>query len=125
MKLTIFAAALTFVLWQTPAFATDSDFDGVADAIDNCSETKNATQDDTDQDGCGNLCDTDYNNDGLANYPDFGAIINAFGSMDEEKVHRDPVSGKTVGYRDWGFFIGAWGSVPGPSGTTSGTVACP
>jgi hypothetical protein len=125
MKHTIFAAAFLFLLWGTPAFAGDFDEDGVEDGLDNCSESANPTQDDTDQDGCGNLCDADYDNNGRADYGDFGAIINAFGSMDEEKVHRDPVSGKTVGHRDWGFFIGAWGSVPGPSGTTSGTVTCP
>ena len=128
MKLTVFAAAITFSLWAAPLFARaapDFDADGVADTIDNCSERANPAQDDTDGDDCGNVCDADYNDDGLVNSPDFGAFAAAFGLMDEEKVHRDPVAGKTVGYRDWGFFQGAWGSVPGPSGTTAGTVACP
>jgi hypothetical protein len=93
--------------------------------LDNCSERANPTQDDTDRDDCGNLCDADYDDSGLVNYPDYLAFVGALGTTDEEKVHTDPVSGKTVGHRDWGFFIGAWGSVPGPSGTTSGTVTCP
>jgi len=36
MKLTIFAAALAFLLWGMPAFAQDSDGDGFDDAVDNC-----------------------------------------------------------------------------------------
>ncbi len=125
MRSTAFAAALAFLLWGAPTFAADFDGDGVEDEFDNCSEMANPTQDDTDQDGCGNLCDADYCNQGFVGHCAFGEFSFAFGTMDEEKVHGDPVSGETVGYRDWGFFVGAWGSVPGPSGTTSGTTACP
>jgi hypothetical protein len=128
MRLTIFAAAFTFLLWGTPPFAeSDPDFDtdGVADTLDNCSERANPTQDDTDGDDCGNLCDADYDDSGLVNFPDFGAFGGALGTTEEEKVHTDPVSGKTVGHRDWGFFVWALNTVPGPSGTTSGTTACP
>ena len=113
------------MLWGTPAFAVDSDGDGVEDGLDNCLERANPTQDDTDQDGCGNLCDADYCNVGFVGHCALGEFASAFGSMDEEKVHGDPVSGETVGYRDWGFWVKNFGSVPGPSGTTAGTVACP
>jgi len=71
------------------------DLDGVDDHIDNCSEVPNPVQDDTDADDCGNLCDADYDNDG------------------------------TVGFGDFGFFTSSFGTVPGPSGTTAGTIACP
>jgi hypothetical protein len=105
--------------------APDSDGDGVPDLIDNCSAVANPTQDDTDGDDCGNLCDADYNNDGIAGFADLAEFFNAFGSTDEEKVHRDPVSGETPGYPEHGFWVKAFGTVPGPSGTTAGTVACP
>ena len=39
------------------AYLTDSDGDGVGDAIDNCSLIANADQSDTDEDGVGDLCD--------------------------------------------------------------------
>jgi hypothetical protein len=121
------AAAITFLLWETPAFAQDFDGDGVADASDNCSEDWNPTQDDTDGDLCGNLCDVDYDNDGVIGRPpnELDEFLAAFGTTDEEKVHRDPVAGKTVGYKDWGFFLKRFGTIPGPSGTTPGTTACP
>ena len=125
MRLTIFTAAFTCFLCGTPAFALDFDGDGVADGLDNCSERANPTQDDTDGDFCGNLCDADYDDDGFSGIVDFHSIAVAFGTMDEEKVHRDPVAGKTVGHRDWAFFVLAHGLVPGPSGTTPGTTACP
>ena len=125
MRLTIFATAITFLLWGTPALAGDFDGDGVEDEFDNCSERANPTQDDTDCDTFGNLCDADYDNSGIANFANFGEFVLAFGTTDEEKVHRDPVSGKTVGHLDYGFWVTAFGSVPGPSGTTAGTVACP
>ncbi|MBW2542509.1 MAG: thrombospondin type 3 repeat-containing protein [Deltaproteobacteria bacterium] len=86
---------LVLALWAVPAFATSWDMDGVADQVDNCSERPNPNQDDTDGDGCGNLCDADYDNDG------------------------------TVGFGDFGFFVANFGSSPGPSGTTAGTTACP
>ncbi|MFB3117365.1 MAG: thrombospondin type 3 repeat-containing protein, partial [Myxococcota bacterium] len=75
MRFTIFAAMFAFLLWGTPAFAgTNPDFDGdgVGDVIDNCSTEPNATQDDTDLDECGNLCDADYDNDGTVGIVDFG-----------------------------------------------------
>ena len=127
MRSTALAATLAFLLWGVPTFADDFDGDGVEDGFDNCSERANPTQDDTDGDFCGNLCDGDYNNDGFsAGIVDFLEFSIAFGTMDEEKVHRDPVSGKTVGHRDWGFYMADLRfTAPGPSGTTPGTTACP
>jgi hypothetical protein len=128
MRLTVFAATLAFLLWGTPAFAgsaPDSDGDGVTDAIDNCSDRVNTGQDDTDLDDCGNLCDADYGQTGTAGLADFGAFVAAFGGTDEEKCHVEAIPGCTVGLGDFGFFVANFGVIPGPSGTTAGTTACP
>ena len=125
MRLTIFAAAITFLLWGTPAFAQDFDGDGIEDALDNCSERANPAQDDTDEDFCGNLCDADYDNSGTVGYPDYGEYALAFASDDEEKCHFEPIPSCIVSLDDFGFFVAAFEGVPGPSGTTPGTLACP
>ncbi len=125
MRLTIFATAITCLLWGTAAFAADFDGDGVEDAFDNCSEAANPAQDDTDGDDCGNLCDADYDNSGVVGHPDFFEFGQAFGSNDQEKCHFDPVSGCVVGLDDGAFLHLAFESAPGPSGTTAGTTACP
>lgn len=130
MRLTVFAATLAFLLWGAPAFAgsaPDSDGDGVADAIDNCSDDINTLQDDTDRDDCGNLCDADYDDSGVVGFPDFGAFALAFGGTDQEYCHVEPISGPpcVVGFPDFGFFALNFGATPGPSGSTAGTTACP
>ena len=114
-----------FVVDLEPTPVPDFDGDGVEDGLDNCSEIANPSQDDTDGDFCGNVCDGDYDQSGGGPLADFPEFVAAFGSTAEEKVHRDPVSGQTVGYRDHGFWVRAFNTVPGPSGTTPGTLACP
>lgn len=48
----------------------DTDHDGVPDHSDNCPDTYNPTQVDTDNDGIGDACDADIDNDGLVNEQD-------------------------------------------------------
>ena len=125
MRMTIFAVVITFLLWGTPAFAQDSDGDGVDDALDNCSDDSNVAQDDSDGDDCGNLCDADYDNDGVVGFLDAFEFGDAFAGNDEEKCHSDPATGCVVGPDHFEFLFAAAGSTPGPSGSTSGTTACP
>jgi hypothetical protein len=128
MRLTVFAATLAFLLWGAPAFAgtaPDFDSDGVGDSIDNCSDFPNSDQDDTDADDCGNFCDYDYDQDGTAGFLDFSEFVSVYLSNDEEKCHQGTVPGCTVGFLDFSNFVANYLTVPGPSGTTAGTVACP
>jgi hypothetical protein len=48
----------------------DSDDDGLADADDNCPQTANPDQNDTDEDGTGDPCDEDLDGDGITNEED-------------------------------------------------------
>jgi hypothetical protein len=128
VRSSVFAAAIfTCFVWLTPPFAwsESSDGDGVYDEIDNCSAVPNPSQDDTDADDCGNLCDSDYDNSGVSGFADFGAFMIAFGTTDEEKCHVEPIPGCIVGFADFGFVVSNFGRVPGPSGTTAGTTGCP
>ncbi|MBW2495076.1 MAG: thrombospondin type 3 repeat-containing protein [Deltaproteobacteria bacterium] len=107
----------------------DLDLDGVGDVCDNCSEVPNPAQDDCDNDFCGNLCDCDYDQDGRSGFGDFGLFRAAWiiwppHPNPECYDHTEPI-GDTVGFGDFGFFTSCFGSRPGPSGTTPGTVACP
>lgn len=56
----------------------DSDFDGVNDDVDNCTDVANPSQLDTNGDGYGNVCDPDLNNDCIVNFVDLGALKSAF-----------------------------------------------
>lgn len=128
MRSTAYATTLVFLMLGTPAFAgldRVSDGDGVADSIDNCSETANDAQDDTDSDDCGNSCDADYDQSGVVSLADFGLFSAAFGGGDELFCHVQPIPGCVVGLDDFGFFAAAFSWSPGPSGTTSGTTECP
>ncbi len=129
MRLTIFAAMFAFLLWGSPAIAgpgIDTDEDGIPDSQDNCRLDKNPLQTDTDGDFCGNLCDADYDQNGLVAFADFTQFSFAFGkSTDLEKDHTEPNTGP-VGFSDFTFFSFAFNSgPPGPSGTSPGTTACP
>ena len=105
----------------------DLDLDAVGDVCDNCLERPNPAQDDCDDDYCGNLCDCDYDQDGVCGFSDWGAYSQSYGRYDSTcQQHIEPISpDRVVGFGDFGFFSANFGSVPGPSGTTPGTVACP
>ena len=54
----------------------DADGDGVSDSIDNCQLVANADQQDSNNDGFGNICDQDVNNSCNVDFVDFGLMIN-------------------------------------------------
>ena len=93
----------------------DTDGDGVDDSVDNCTLVSNSAQQDTDNDGFGNACDTDFNNDGVTNGLDVGLLKAAFGtSGPDEDLNQDGV----VNGLDVGILKQYFGSAPGPSANT-------
>jgi len=66
------------------AFPADSDGDGTADIIDNCSTLSNPSQRNTDGDEYGNRCDPDLNNDGLVTVTDFLILRGRLNSNDPD-----------------------------------------
>ena len=129
MKLIVLAATLVLLVFGiSPAFAgtvdADSDGDSIDDFSDNCSDAFNPAQDDTDGDSCGNICDANYSQSGVVGFPDFGAFTGAFGTATPNIRLLEPGSG-IVGFPDFGAFTGLFGAAPGPSGSTTGTTACP
>lgn len=93
--------------------ALDSDGDGVLDSADNCTQVPNADQNDADGDGFGNICDGDFNNDGIVNVIDLGLLRLFFFSSDPViDLNGDGV----VNPLDLGVFRTLFGLPPGPSG---------
>ncbi len=78
-----YSASASFSIDVLPEPLDDADGDGVADGADNCPLTYNPSQQDTDGDGSGDLCDTDDDNDG---YPD----------TLEEAIGSDPLDGASL-----------------------------
>jgi hypothetical protein len=112
-----------------PTSGPDSDADGWPDPEDGCRDLANPDQADTDQDGFGNLCDGDFNNDGLVGAPDVAALVRAFGSQSGDPNY-DPVVDMTsdggIGSGDLAHWIGGFLRPPGPSGLAcAGSVPCP
>jgi len=62
----------------------DEDNDGVVDYEDNCLDADNLSQRDTDNDGFGNRCDADLNNDGVTNFADLAKFKQNFMTSDPD-----------------------------------------
>jgi hypothetical protein len=92
---------------------SDSDTDGVDDALDNCAFAANPSQLDGDNDGFGNLCDADFNQDRFVNLPDLRYLIERYNTNDPvADLNGDGV----VSYPDIDIFKNLWLGRPGPSG---------
>jgi arylsulfate sulfotransferase len=98
----------------------DSDQDGVLDNLDNCTFVANVDQRDTDQDGFGNICDPDLNNDGVVDYNDGLIFVQRFQSSDADA---DFDGDGVVTWPDLQILIDRYFTAPGPSGI--GPVVAP
>jgi hypothetical protein len=90
MRLKLMAATFGMFLVAGTAYAgplpggADTDGDTVENAFDNCTNTSNATQTDTDHDGCGDTCsqniDCDNSGDTAVGTADFNTLRMNFGN---------------------------------------------
>jgi hypothetical protein len=105
----------------------DADGDGWLDGEDNCSIDANADQRDTDSDGFGNLCDCDYDNDGVCDGLDLTTFGESFGkAVPFANSETDMDGSGVVDGNDFLLFGVGWGALPGPSGLAcAGAVPCP
>jgi len=114
------------------AAARDLDKDGTLDPEDNCWVVPNGpvipgpgghVQRDTDNDGYGNICDPDLNDDGTVNMLDLSLMKGVFNSADPDAdLNGDGV----VNFLDLSLLKGLFNKEPGPSGLgCKGTIPCP
>jgi hypothetical protein len=113
-----------FSLSSTAGSITDTDTDGIPDIYDNCSAIANGAaqtagvgnQIDGDGDGIGNICDTDFDQDGATLSGDLGILKGSFGAANSIV---DVDNDGAVLSGDLGILKANFGSAPGPSG-----IAC-
>jgi hypothetical protein len=124
------AAGLAIAAFAGPA--TDTDGDGVFDVVDNCLARKNPPPSDcdTDNDGYGNYCDGDFNNDKAVNATDFTARFLPDFKAGTDKVPIDGTDMNCNGVVSATDYIPHFlpqfkQGKPGPSGLfCAGTVPC-
>ena len=100
------------------AGAPDTDADGTANGLDNCSLVANPTQCDSDGDGYGNSCDGDLNNNLATNAQDTVLFRQQLGQPSTVPAYNeaDLNCNGAVNAQDMTIFRGLLGSPPGPSG---------
>ncbi len=108
--------ALTWSTWTLSVI--DSDGDGVVDGEDNCSLVVNPAQRDTNEDGVGNVCDGDIDNNCIVNFLDYSGFPQAFGSTDGDPNYepdREVNGDGLINFLDIGIYPAQFGGPPGPS----------
>ena len=136
LNLLVFVIAMSVSMGiATASFAGpglgDTDGDGIDDFFDNCLDDSNSTGPnlfphlDTDRDGCGNLCDGDFTQDGVTNGADFIAFRVAFAADASGDTDMDG-SGGTNGADFILFRVNFAQGFPGASSNTfRDTARCP
>lgn len=119
-----------FPIASMAGVAPDFDNDTVPDVLDNCVEAPNAgsASCDTDQDGYGNACDGDFNNNGSVSVTDFVSFFSPDLGGPDGGTGTDMNCNGTVTVTDFlpPYFSDQLGGSPGPSGLScAGTVPCP
>lgn len=109
------ATTPNWVAWTFRA-SIDTDGDGVANYMDNCRLVANASQVDSNNDGFGNRCDGDLNNNNATNAQDTVLFRQQLGQPSVAPVYNaaDINSNGAVNAQDTVLFRGLLGSPPGP-----------
>lgn len=92
--------------------AADTDGDGVADNLDNCTLIANANQRDTNSDGFGNICDPDFNGNKIVDPLDFNTLKAKIGQASPD---HDLNGNGIVDPLDLNILKTYMGKAPGPS----------
>jgi hypothetical protein len=134
MKTGLMAAGIALLCAMGLAFASfagpsvDTDGDTVFDVLDNCRLQANKAPGDCDQDndGYGNLCDGDYDNNKVTNATDFGKFVPDFKKGLDSGIGTDMDCNGVVNATDFGKFVTQFkAGKPGPSGLyCAGTIPC-
>jgi hypothetical protein len=110
------------------ARALDSDADGRDDAADNCRALANPVQRDSDDDGFGNACDPDFDQDGVVGWPDRLSVEQAFGARAGSAAYDEGLDldgDGVIGTYERQQLALRLGSPPGPSGLScAGEIPC-
>lgn len=102
---------------SNPANPFDVDNDQISNYLDNCYSVKNNAQLDTDEDGIGNRCDADYNNDGVVTNSDYTVFVAQLGTSN---VEMDFDGNGTVDALDDIIFQSYLDKAPGPGARVTG-----
>lgn len=121
------AAILSCVGAASPGIAApgDADYDAIPDTADNCILMYNPSQLDSDRDGFGNVCDGDFDNNGVVNANDHVIMQFVYGlSADSSTLAAaaDLNGSGIVSAQDELRLRIMMGSAPGPSAFASGEV---
>lgn len=93
--------------------ARDTDLDSVYDWADNCTLVSNPSQCDSDNDGFGNRCDADLDNNGIVNTLDLAGLREVFGSFGSSAADFD--CNDVVNTLDLAIMRERFGQPPGPA----------
>ncbi|NNF66659.1 MAG: hypothetical protein HKM98_04025 [Gammaproteobacteria bacterium] len=93
--------------------AADLDGDGHSDSTDNCLHAANPSQIDTDNDGFGNACDADFDQDNFVNFRDLRILAEMFNTSEPLG---DLNSDGVIDMGDLQIFRSLIFRAPGPSG---------
>ncbi|MEE9411845.1 MAG: hypothetical protein V3V22_02210 [Methylococcales bacterium] len=98
--------------WSNAVQNTDTDEDGIVDALDNCTLVVNTNQTDTDADGYGNACDADFNNNDIVDPFDLSRLKSLLGKTDAPDEDLD--GNGIVDTTDLSILMLGFGKKPGP-----------
>ncbi len=127
----LFSILLLLLLVASIGYGVDdADADGVPDSFDNCITYPNGpllgpidvsnpyyiVQMDSDEDGYGNACDCDFNNDGGCGLDDTSRLLTSIGSANPADAELDMNGDGAPGLDDLTTKLQRVGFQPGPSG---------